>query len=848
MLRFITTLLLLGSVLTAYCTKFSYRFHTTPLSQALSRMSKEHPDINIIFIYNELENYATDASLNTDNPEEALRQLVGLNPVTISRRGNDFFLEALQHGKYVYTGRTVGNDNEPVVAATVMLLQPKDSTAITYGITGNDGRFSIPCDRKEVIAKITSTGYQTSYVNCKDFNVGIIRMKEQAVYLQSLDVSPDRVTVQADRTVFIPTTRQKNASQTGIELLSRMAIPYLRTTGAAGITTMSGAEVDIFVDFLPATGEDLKGMRMADVRKVEYYDFPSDPRFLGKQHVVNFIMTKYEYGGYLKGYTDHNIFYNSGQLNGYGKLQYKKMTYDISLGGYHRDDDHAGTATEETFRLPNADGSLSTFKRFSNVEGSDVKGRLYWSTFRATYATEKMTVRNSIAGDFDHKPVNTQFGSVSYSPEIVSPTPYTSHTSDRVNSISYYGDFTLFLPKNNTLTINPDYSYSHTQRLTDYSEETAEGEDSYVNRAKDNTHRGSLSLGFNHLFSNHSNLRFNLSGAMVSDNISYKGTANAYDKTRTLRFSPSVAYTFSPGNFYGAVTAGLSWQRFSYNRTIDHSTAPWTSLALQYSFLKKHSIRAEFNYNSALPAAHYRSDNIIQSNPLMSYTGNPYLKPERKFSISGSYTFFPSDMFSGSVYTFNDIIGNRAVFEYLPNSDGILRTISQSSGHYSASTYGAYMSANLFDNALQLSATIEHSITHNGAPYNWTKSTFEYYFEVYYYLKSFNFGATFISPSKRCPDPMSGTWTRNRAIYYVSGGWANKVWNLRFVLNGFATFTWKDSTSTLHTLYYDREQDIYGSGHFFIKLAATYTFGFGKKVQRGDESDRMRGVKSNILR
>ncbi|MDE6337460.1 MAG: TonB-dependent receptor family protein [Muribaculaceae bacterium] len=847
MLRLTVILVMISAALFSYGAAFSYKFHNTPLSEALSRISKEHPDISLIFIYNELENYATDAYLNTDDPQEALRQVIGLNPITVSQKANTFFLEALQHGKYVYTGRITGIDNEPVVAATVILLQPKDSTAITYGITATDGRFSIPCDRKGVIAKVSSTGYQTIYVNCKDFNVGIIRMKEQPVSLQTVNVSLDRVSVQADRTVFIPTTRQKNASQTGIELVRRMAIPYLRATGLGDLTTVSGAEVDIFIDFLPATGDDLKGMKMADVRKVEYYDFPSDPRFLGKQHVVNFIMTKYEYGGYLKGYTDHNIFYNSGQLNGYGKLQYKKMTYDVSLGGYHRDDDHAGTVSEETFRIPDSEGEVATFKRHSDVESSDVKGRLYWSTFRATYATEKLIIRNSIAGDFDHKPTNAQFGSVSYSPEVLTATSYSSNTSNIVNSLSYYGNFSIFLPKNNTITIFPDYSYSHTNRLSDYSEEATEIRDSYSNLAKDDTHRVALSLGYTHRFKNRSNLRVNLDGSIISDNITYTGTSDANDKTHSAHLQPSIAYSLSLGNFYGAATAGMSWERFAYNNLTDHSIAPRASVSLQYSFLNKHSLRADFNYNSTLPAAHYRSDNIIQSNPLMSYTGNPLLKPEKKFSINGSYTFFPSDMLSGSVYTFNNIISNRAVFDYLPIPNGILRTITQASGRFSQSTYGAFLSVNLFENNLQLGGTLEYSITRNGAPYNWTKSTFDYYFEAYYYLKSFNFGGTFISPSRRCPDPMSGSWSRSRAIYYLEAGWANKAWNLRVLFNGFANYNWKNETVTLHTPYYDQKQTIYGSGHFFIKLSATYTFGFGKKVQRGDESDRMKGVNSNIL-
>lgn len=58
------------------------------------------------------------------------------------------------------------------------------------------------------------------------------------------------------------------------------------------ITDLAGKSVDVFIDFLPATKEDLQGMRMQDVRKVEYYDFPSDPRFQGKAHVVNFVMQK----------------------------------------------------------------------------------------------------------------------------------------------------------------------------------------------------------------------------------------------------------------------------------------------------------------------------------------------------------------------------------------------------------------------------------------------------------------------------------------------------------------------------------------------------------------------------
>ena len=857
----ISTLLLTAALLFPLIAEgalFDYTFRNKPLPEALSIIGRDHPELSLTFIYNELENYRCTARISTDSPDEALRMTIGNNPVTLYRHGSDFIIEALQHGRYKYSGRIAGPDHLPVEAATVLLLSPKDSTVVTYAITGADGSFIIPCDRTGVVAKISYLGYKTKLFTCHDFNLGEIMLEEQPVNLKALNVSPDKATIFTDRTIFIPTTRQKNASQTALDLLARMAIPYLRSGGSNGLSTTSGAEVVIFVDFLPADEGDLSGMRMSDVRKVEYYDYPADPRFLGKPHVVNFIMAKYEYGGYLKGYTDHNILYNSGQLNGYGKLQYKRMTYDFRFGGYHRDDDHAGTMSEETFRLPDADARITTFKRYSGVDKSDVKERLYWTTLRATYADEKLTVRNSIAGDFDHWPLNYQSGSVSYAPNIAPTSHYSSNTSSRVNSLSYTGNISVFLPKSNTLTLNPLYSYSHTSQTSDYitgdvstassPEPSLSSGGDFNNLAKDHTHKGALSVGFNHTFRNHSNLRASIYGDITDDRIVYTGTADATDLTRSYRLNPSISYSISLRNLYLYASTGLLWQHFNYAGDTDRSTAPSAGAGIQYTFLKKHSLRADLNYNSILPPTHFRSDNIIRSNPLMSYTGNPSLKAEKRYSVSGSYTFFPSDIFSGSIYASADAIDNRALFDYIPYDGGILRTVIQNGGNFSHSVYGAYASVALFNNSLQLSGSAEYGVTRNGHPYGWTKHAFNYSFDAYWYVKAFNFSATFISASRSCPDPMTGLWSYSRPTYFVTAGWADKSWNLRMVLNGFATFSWKNSTSRLTSQWYDVSNEVYGSGHFFIKLAATYTFGFGKKVNQGDESGRVSGVESGILR
>lgn len=108
MKKLILLLSALVCIAAAYADTFNYKFNSTKLSEALDRIADEHPSIYLNFIYNELGNYKTSATIKTDNAYEALRQAIGLNPVSVMQRGNRYFVEALQHGKFSYSGRAVG--------------------------------------------------------------------------------------------------------------------------------------------------------------------------------------------------------------------------------------------------------------------------------------------------------------------------------------------------------------------------------------------------------------------------------------------------------------------------------------------------------------------------------------------------------------------------------------------------------------------------------------------------------------------------------------------------------------------------------------------------------------------
>ena len=112
----------------------------------------------------------------------------------------------------------------------------------------------------------------------------------------------------ATSTSYIPTGKQKNAAQNAIDLLRHLAIPQIIVNLVDNtVTTPSDQAVAMYINYIPASQEEIEGIRTADVRRVEFLDFPTDPRFHGNEHVVNFIMQKYEYGGYTKATVNENF-------------------------------------------------------------------------------------------------------------------------------------------------------------------------------------------------------------------------------------------------------------------------------------------------------------------------------------------------------------------------------------------------------------------------------------------------------------------------------------------------------------------------------------------------------------
>ena len=665
-----------------------------------------------------------------------------------------------------------------------------------------------------------------------------------SIQLEEIVVNAKQQNISASVSTYFPTSKQKNASQSGIDLLNRMAIPQLALGAGTKINTVSSKPVGVFIDWLPATADDLKNMRTTDVKKVEYYDYPSDPRFLGNAHVVNFIMKRYEYGGYLKALGSERFIANDGQINLFGKFQSKRFTFDLGLGASYSKSTHDFTESLETYRLPQNDGLGKTFIRTESVIAADRHNRLLWPTLKVVYNTNKITISNIIGATFNHTPINNTTGNVSINSDKIDLTDFDKTESMRQNSLSYSGNWNFILGNGNTINFNPVYSYTHSRQSSLYREGAAE----FPTYAEDNSHSARARLQFNHSFGNYGSLNIFCQGLFYSSSTRYSGTTDMHDRLTTYRIGPGLGYSLSRNKYYIYLGVGYNYDHSKYEQTIEHSTQPWADASVQYSFNGKNHISAEFHYMTSVPLSSYRSEAVIQSNPLMSYTGNPTLKPYKSFDYGMTYTCIPSNSISFSVYATAWSVRDRYAFVYTPSSTGILRTIEQPMGGFTSLTTGAYGRVRLLQNRLQIAGQIAVPFCHNGEPFNSDQIDVNYSLQAYWYFGAWNIGIQYFSDKSAPGSAVNGLWTKYRKTYSLSIGWGNSSWNVLAQITNPFTWNWKNSSNEMNSRYFDRKQFGYGvDSHYHIKLGATYVFGFGKHVKQNNEASQQRGADSAIL-
>lgn len=634
---------------------------------------------------------------------------------------------------------------------------------------------------------------------------------------------------------YIPMARQKNAATDAITLLSQMAIPQIEVDPISqAVKTASGQGVSIFIDFLPATAQDLQGMRTQDVKKVEYYLHPTDPRFQGAHYAINFIMQKYEWGGYTKVTANKWFGVNRSEGEVYSKMAYKSMIFDLYADEIYLTNRHGGTGSTETFRFEDLYGNgPQTIQRTSETNSSLYRNNSNDFALRALYNSDKARISNRLSYSLTNIPHDDAVNSLLYSSDLFSTKTATSLTSSHNWAISYNGNFFFTFSPKFSFETEAIYTYGKNKSNSFYTTGDAL---SITNNASEDVHNLQISPRLYWQLNDKNSLMFYFATSQNWNFIDYLGSSPSHQKYNVGGYLVGAHYDLNLEKWNVGGEFGWAWE---YNHISDsrmNNNFPQANAYATFSPSDKHQIEATWRYGKDVPEASQKSPNMLQQDELMWYQGTPTLSDYSYHSAGLSYIWLPNNKWQLSADGYVYMLGNRCVTIYSPTApEGTMLRKYVNDGDYRSGMLGISATAKFFGGKLVAKLRPQYWLRKTTGGYASRRNELTCTAQLTYYFGKFYLWGWYMSPS-HYQEEQSGIVERTPAKYQVQLGWGDKGWNIRAGVYNFLRTSWESSHQTLTSEYYSFDRKQFSTAqHWRITFAVSYTFGYGKKVDHYDE-------------
>lgn len=668
----------------------------------------------------------------------------------------------------------------------------------------------------------------------------------------------DEVVVEArtqrviDRGVaYTPTKRIKKTATDATRLLELMNIPQLNITpGTMSVKTYAGKDVAIFIDFNETTDEDLQGLRPEDVLHVEVLQYPEDPRFGGQANVINFVMRKYEWGGYtkltVKG-TTLNIDRGDGIL--YSKFVNKNWTFDANATGSITHNDNYNSYNIETFRdISVGDRHVDAVTRTSQSGANYLQqSNSQSATFRAAYETKDIEIIHSVSFNRMATPLERDLSSVNYSQDIFSASSSLSRESAQTITPRLRGYYYFAMPKNNTLIASWKFAYGSTRRNSTYQLGSLAP---IINNNKETSYAPTMIIQYSKKFSHNNTFRTSLMTFNTIYHTNYEGSYNGLQKllsSENMLFLEYMQNWQCGLSLYSRVGASYVIGRLNGVNTLEQWN-PRLGLQLNYKINEKHSASVEGWWGNNHPTPASSNSAIVQSNELLWLQGNPELRNTTFITASASYTYIPTNKLSFSATAEYNGFLNKTAHDYFSMSgyDGLIcKEINSGDFH----RYSGYLSTTLklFDNSLSLKASgqVERMVA-SGIDAQ-SMNLIAANVQANYYFRNFSFILYYQTPNRNLAPFDYGFRYHYKSTYGILANYAIGDFKA-----GLQFRNWFNS----NRYYADFDSNRYSAHGWVwssslarsIQLTLSYTFPYGKKVKRNNEISESESAGSAILK
>lgn len=659
--------------------------------------------------------------------------------------------------------------------------------------------------------------------------------------LGEITVVADAQRTGATKTVYIPAGNQKSAASDGVSLLARMNIPQLSVNPLAQtVNTADNQSVSLYINYHPATDEDVSGLNPGDVKRVEYLDFPVDPRFQRSQHVVNFITQSYSYGGYTKLSGRERFMVRSGEAAIYSKFAYGNMEYDLMATGDYDYNSHIGSESDEIYRLESG-----TISRESVTETGRYRQRGFQSALRASWNKNKdFSFRNLVSYRRINTPVNCTSGYVAFSSLLPSVT-FNSESPSVNDALGW--DSELYAALGKGWSVNSSFQAELIGNTTT-SCYTA-GAEVIDNHADENSWwlRGNAQA--NKSLSDKTTLFATVSSGGGYTKINYTGSSNAVNRFRQRFAGITLGIALNYQKVSGSIDGGFAFEANYINGQTMADSYPFTHVNVQYAPNQKNSISLWFQYATFSPDATMKNPNVIQQTELMYISGNPDLSCSRHMSANISYTFLPGNKWQMSAYATMFRILNRQIAVYTPDGPGgMMLKKYQNDGDYNHGQIGANITGKFLGGKLSFAVSPRLLLYRTTGSNSISYFPFTASLNADYYLRNIFFNL-YLGSGTSYVDGETAFIRKMPGVCSIGGGWAYNGWNIQLsAVNPFRS-SWELSKDRLETRWYDSRVLQFGSDfHRRISLTLTYTFNYGKKVNQTGELTGDRNISTSILR
>ncbi len=301
--------------------RISHNFKNASLSDALSLIAKHSRTYKINFIFNELEDFSVTTTVKDKNVLDAVRQVIGFYPMLLTIDGDNVFIECTQKEYRKLGGTLTDSHGHPVPYANISLLNERDTSFITGGVSNEAGRFVIPCEADRVLMRISCVGYKTVTRLVSTTEIGNIPMISNSVALKGVTVKSQRPS-----TVLTDGGFSTQVAGTLLGTLGTAAdvleqVPRVVFTEGSPKVFGKGTPA-IYVNKRKITGtEELKRIASSDIKSINVITSPG-AQYSAETEAVIRIRTKKPQGSGLSGnayssfsHTEKNSWYESGSFN-----------------------------------------------------------------------------------------------------------------------------------------------------------------------------------------------------------------------------------------------------------------------------------------------------------------------------------------------------------------------------------------------------------------------------------------------------------------------------------------------------------------------------------------------------